>query len=318
MGENTSLHTREGGVRLPTGISMRYGIPSLGALQAFEATARLGSFSRAAEELSLTHSAVFRQVSGLEERLGVTLFTRVRRRLVLTSPGQEYAARIRHHLEQIEKDTFSLVSQAGVGRSLHIAVLPTLATVWMMPRLARFSRLHPDVAVSLSVRTLPFQFNDHPFDAAIYHAASMWPQTSGFKLFDERGLVPVCTAQLASRGTIQDWTHLHMRSRPDNWRDWYKSSGLASSRSVNAGPRYELYTMILAAVRADMGVALMPRFLVEPFLESGELTMPVPHSLQVSDSYFFSYPTSTEPSDALRLFERWLASNSAEDVYDHV
>src|SRR5699024_8901614 len=82
---------------------MRFSVPSLGALQAFEATARLGSFSRAAEELSLSHSAVYRQVTNLEESLGVALFVRVRRRLALTEAGREYAARIRRHLEQLEK-----------------------------------------------------------------------------------------------------------------------------------------------------------------------------------------------------------------------
>src|SRR5690554_4705677 len=174
---------------------MRHGIPNLGALQAFEATARLGSFSRAAEELALTHSAVYRQVTGLEERLGVQLLTRVRRRVSVTAAGAEYAGRVRHHLEQLEKDTFGLVSRSGMGRSLHIAVLPTLATTWLLPRLPGFQRLHPDIAVSLSVRTLPFQFNDHPFDGAIYHAAQLWPQTTGIKLFDEGELVPICSSR---------------------------------------------------------------------------------------------------------------------------
>src|SRR5690554_4084533 len=111
---------------------MRNGIPNLSALQAFEATARLGSFSRAAEELALTHSAIFRQVTGLEDRLGVQLFTRARRRITLTDVGAEYAGRVRHHLEQLEKDTFGLMTRSGVGRSLHIAVLPTLATTWLL------------------------------------------------------------------------------------------------------------------------------------------------------------------------------------------
>src|SRR3546814_19683428 len=89
--------------------TLRHGIPNLGALQAFEATARLGSFSRAAEELSLTHSAIYRQVTGLEERLGVQLLTRVRRRVALTDAGAEYAARVRHHPDQLEKDNFGLI-----------------------------------------------------------------------------------------------------------------------------------------------------------------------------------------------------------------
>src|SRR5690606_180010 len=155
-------------------VFMRHGIPNLGALQAFEATARLGSFSRAAEELALTHSAIYRQVAGLEERLGVELFTRVRRRVMLTDAGAEYAARVRHHLDQLEKDTLGLMSRAGVGRNLHLAVLPTLAMTWLQPRLAAFQQQRPDIFVSLSVRTLPFQFNDEPFDAAIYHAERMW------------------------------------------------------------------------------------------------------------------------------------------------
>ena len=91
---------------------MRNGIPNLSALQAFEASARLGSFSRAAEELSLTHSAVYRQVASLESRLGVQLFTRVRRRIVLTDHGAEYAGRIRHHLDPVSYTHLTLPTKA--------------------------------------------------------------------------------------------------------------------------------------------------------------------------------------------------------------
>ncbi|HWK70934.1 LysR substrate-binding domain-containing protein [Pollutimonas sp. M17] len=291
---------------------MRNGIPNLGALQAFEATARLGSFSRAAEELSLTHSAVYRQVTGLEERLGVQLLTRVRRRVAVTEAGAEYAARVRHHLEQLEKDTFGLVSRSGMGRSLHIAVLPTLATTWLVPRLPDFQRLHGDIAVSLSVRTLPFQFNDHPFDAAIYHAAQIWPQTAGIKLFDEEELLPVCIPELVADAAdplraLDGLTHLHMLSRPDAWRQWYQAQGKEYLPSMSAGPRYELFTMTLAAVRAGLGVALVPRFLAQDELARGSLVAPSPGVLAVSDAYFFSYPVSSERSEALIAFESWLA-----------
>jgi DNA-binding transcriptional LysR family regulator len=305
---------------------MRHGIPNLGALQAFDATARLGSFSRAAEELSLTHSAVYRQVTGLEGRLGVQLFTRVRRRVALTDAGAEYAARVRHHLEQLEKDTFGLVSRSGMGRSLHDAVLPTLATTWLIPRLPDFQRLHGDIAISLSVRTLPFQFNDHPFDAAIYHADQIWPQTRGIRLFDEKELVPVCLpglvveheqkkeqeqAQGPGHGQGHDpmagLTHLHILSRPDAWRMWYQNQGREYLPIVSAGPRYELFTMTLAAVKAGLGVALVPRFLVQDDLEAGRLVAPVSGALQVKEAYFFSYPLASERSEALLAFESWLA-----------
>jgi DNA-binding transcriptional LysR family regulator len=296
---------------------MRHGIPNLGALQAFEATARLGSFSRAAEELALTHSAVYRQVTGLEQRLGVQLLTRVRRRVALTQAGAEYAAAVRHHLEQLEKDTFGLISRSGIGRSLHIAVLPTLASTWLIPRLPGFQREHPDVAVSLSVRTLPFQFSDHPFDAAIYHATQLWPQTRGVKLFDEGELVPVCLPALVPSGPTSDGfgqlVHLHMRSRPDAWRHWYQAQGREYSPGINAGPRYELFSMTLAAVRAGMGVALCPRFVVNEDLSSGRLICPDAGVLPVRDAYYFSYPMAVEPSDALRLFEAWLVRTAQGD-----
>lgn len=299
---------------------MRNGIPNLGALQAFEATARLGSFSRAAEELSLTHSAIYRQVTGLEERLGVQLLTRVRRRIGLTDAGAEYAARVRHHLEQLEKDTFGLVSRSGVGRSLHIAVLPTLATTWLVPRLPDFQRLRGDIAVSLSVRTLPFQFRDHPFDAAIYHAEQIWPQTKGIKLFDEDELLPVCTPGLlraagAAENPVAGMVHLHMSSRPDAWRQWYRAQGREFSPAMSAGPRYELFTMTLAAVDAGLGVALVPRFLVRDALSCGRLLTPAPGALKVQAAYYFSYPVSSEPSEALLAFEAWLKDASASDEH---
>ncbi|MBV7484216.1 LysR substrate-binding domain-containing protein [Bordetella sp. BOR01] len=289
---------------------MRNGIPNLSALQAFEASARLGSFSRAAEELSLTHSAVYRQVASLEARLGVQLFTRVRRRIVLTDHGAEYAGRIRHHLDQIEKDTFGLVSRTGMGRSIHIAVVPTLATTWLIPRLASFQQQHPDITVSLSVRTLPFQFKDQPFDGALYHASGIWPGTQGALLFAEKELVPVCAPHLPRRAEegLAGLTHLHLSSRPDAWRQWYAANRQPYGPQAAGGPRYELFTMMLAAAQAGLGVGLVPYFLAQPALQAGTLVQPVPEVLAVGQGYYFGYPQRDERSDALRAFEAWLKS----------
>lgn len=291
---------------------MRKGVPNLSALQAFEATARLGSFSRAAEELALTHSAVHRQVTSLEQRLGVALFNRVRRRVVLTEPGAQYAASVRQHLEQIEKDTFSLMSESSLGRRLHIAVLPTLASHWLIPRLPDFQRHHPDISVSLSLRTLPFQFSDQPFDGAIYHSRAPWPGTAGMLLFPEKELVPVCASFIIQARsddpatTMTDLTHLHLSSRPDAWRDWYQVAGLPYTPRVAAGPRYEVFTMVLAAARAGLGVGLVPRFIAQDLLDRGELVSPVARNLPVHEGYYFGHPAHSESSESLRAFEHWL------------
>ncbi|MBC7202667.1 MAG: LysR family transcriptional regulator, partial [Pusillimonas sp.] len=230
---------------------------------------------------------------------------------VLTDAGAEYAARVRHHLEQLEKDTFSLMSRAGLGHSLHIAVLPTLATTWLIPRLPAFQARHADIAVSLSSRTLPFQFSDHPFDGAIYHAEQPWPSTQGIRLFSEGALVPVCAPSLyeiarQSSNGLARLTHLHMMSRPDAWRDWYRTQGLEYLPDVAAGPRYELFTMLLAAVHGGLGVGLIPRFLADEALASGELVVPFDGALPVRQSYYFSYPVHVDKTDALVAFEAWL------------
>lgn len=288
---------------------MRQGIPNLSALQAFEATARLGSFTRAADELALTHSAVHRQVSALESRLGVKLFHRVRRRVALTDAGAEYASRIRRHLDHIEKDTFSLISHASLGTRLHIAVLPTLATNWLIPNLPSFAESHPDISISLSLRTLPFRFEDQPFDAAIYHSHAAWPGTQGRLLFAERELVPVCAAKLAEHD-IAHLNHIHLNSRPDAWRQWYEHVGQAYRPQAAGGPRYEMFAMVLAAVKSGLGVGLVPRFLAQPELDRGQLVAPFGEPLPVAQGYYFGYSSRSHPAPALQAFEQWLSQNA--------
>jgi DNA-binding transcriptional LysR family regulator len=292
-------------------VILRKGIPNLSALQAFEATARLGSFTRAAEELSLTHSAVHRQVSALEARLGVQLFNRVRRRIALTQAGAEYAGRIRQHLDQIEKDTFSLMSRASLGRRLHIAVLPTLAQHWLIPRLKDFQQHYPDISVSLSLRTLPFQFDDQPFDGAIYHSHTAWPGTQGSLLFAEGELVPICAPNVLADHPcnwqdLLELTHLHLSSRPDAWRQWYEHAHQPYPSQAAGGPRYEMFAMVLSAAKAGLGIGLVPRFLAQLALEQGDLVMPIEQPLPVAQGYYFGYPGRNEVTPALRAFEQWL------------
>ena len=249
------------------------------------------------------------------------LFNRVRRRIVLTDAGAENAGRIRQHLDQIEKDTFSLMSRASLGRRLHIAVLPTLAANWLIPRLKDFQRHYPDISVSLSLRTLPFQFDDEPFDAAIYHSHAAWPGTQGSLLFDEGELVPICSPQLLPRpgpdGDLSQVTHLHLNSRPDAWRHWYEHVGQPYRAEAAGGPRYEMFAMVLSAAQAGLGVGLVPRFLAQQALDRGDLVMPVSEPLPVSHGYYFGYPVRNEVTPALEAFEQWL-TKAAKASFERV
>ena len=291
---------------------MRKDIPNLGALQAFEASARLESFTRAAAELALTQSAVGRQVAMLEQRLGVPLFSRVRRRLTLTDVGREYAARIRRHLDQIRRDTLEISAGHDMGFVLELAVVPTFATQWLIPRLPDFSRLHPNITVNLSARSQPFSFQENAYDAAIYFGDQFWPNTRGGLIFSEGEMVPVCSP--AFRDANGPWDeagfercrHVHLSTRAHAWRDWYAQQGWGYTVHASRGPRYELFTMVVAATAAGMGVGLAPRILIEHELRTGELVIPVDRHLDVPQGYYFAYPEGRPASGALEHFKQWV------------
>ena len=173
---------------------MRRKIPSTAALVAFEAAARHQSFTRAAEELALTQGAVCRQIAALESFLGVALFRRTRRGVTLTDSGLSYARRMAAQLDAVERDTLAVMGQQGAS-SIELAVVPTFATQWLLPRLKDFQTLHPQITVNLTNRTRPFLFADTEFDAAIYFGDGDWSGTQAHFLMHEQA-VPVCSPRL--------------------------------------------------------------------------------------------------------------------------
>ena len=126
---------------------MRRKIPSTAALIAFESAARHQSFTKAAQELSLTQGAVCRQIAALEAFLNIELFRRSRRGVVLTEAGQSYARRVAGQLDAVERDTLAVMGQQG-AMSIELAVVPTFGTQWLLPRLKDFQRLHPEITVT--------------------------------------------------------------------------------------------------------------------------------------------------------------------------
>jgi len=292
---------------------MRKDIPSLGVLQAFEASARWQSFSRAAEELALTPSAVSRHVAALEERLGVTLFVRARQRLALTDTGRSYAARIRLHLEQIERDTQEIRVGRDEGSVLHLAVVSTFCTQWLIPRLPQFAALHPRITLNLSVRSEVFAFDESGFDAAIYYGDRLWPDTQGRMVLPEGPCVPVCSPQYAAMHALHDesaWLHcphLTLATRAHAWRGWYAECGWHYTLHASRGPRYELFSMVIAAAAAGLGVGLVPQLLAQEALDSRRLVPAHPQALAGEQGYWFVQPQHRPGPEALQVFREWLA-----------
>lgn len=301
---------------------MRRKLPSTAALAAFEAAARHQSFTKAAAELAVTQSAVCRQIASLEGFLGVALFRRGQRGVGLTEAGLRYSRSVATRLDEVERDTLDLMAEAGkvaagdLGGSLELAVVPTFATQWLLPRLPDFQGRHPGVTLHFTPRTRPFLFGaDEPFHAAIHAGVAAWPGTEGRFLMRE-SLVAV--ASPAVRAKHEHWrladlageTLLQASTRPYAWRHWLESAGTSLPNDM-AGPRMELFSMLAAAAAHGLGVALVPRLLVEGELADGRLCQLLPHEAFSDRAYYLITPEGSAEPPALTAFAGWLEGQAA-------
>ncbi len=293
---------------------MRRKIPSLQALACFEAAARQESYTRAAQELSLTQGAVSRQVAVLEEFLGVSLFRRTRHGVVLTGRGAEYLHQVAPRLQGLEQDTLDCMSSRGQGGIIHLAAVPTFATRWLIPRLPQLKLAHPQITVHIETRTRPFLFADTVFDAALYAGTpdqlSHWAGTQAARLMGEV-VVPVCSPKFLQRrrqltaATMTQLPLLQQSTRPDGWRQWFDAAGVVAPNAL-FGPRYELYSMTAAAAAQGLGLALVPRMLIEDELARGELVVACERALRGERAYYLVTPERADEHACTQLFRSWL------------
>lgn len=294
---------------------MRRKIPSTTAMVSFESAARHESFTKAAQELSLTQSAICRQIAGLEEFLGVELFKRTRRGVKLTEAGLSYSRRVAKQLDAVERDTLSIMGQPG-SSVIELAVVPTFGTQWLLPRLKSFQQKHPEVTVNLTNRTRPFLFADTDFDAAIYFGDAEWPGTQAYRLMGENPM-PVCSPALIPSGeslsaeALAELPLLQQTTRPYAWRQWFTGQGLNVPRDMT-GPRYELFSMLAQAAAHEMGVALIPPFLIQRELQDRRLVIANHQALQSAKAYHLIIPERKAESASLRAFRDWLKAQAEE------
>ncbi|MBF8774891.1 LysR family transcriptional regulator [Pseudomonas fulva] len=294
---------------------MRRKIPSTTALVCFEAAARHESFTKAAQELSLTQGAVCRQIGSLEGFLNVELFRRSHRGVKLTEAGLSYSRQVAAQLDAVERDTLSVMRQQGAS-VIELAVVPTFGTQWLLPRLMDFQQRQPDVTVNLTNRTRPFLFADTSFDAAIYFGDGDWSGTRSHRLMGENP-VPVCSpALLGDRHTlhahdIAQLPLLQQSTRPYAWRQWFSSVGMSVATDMT-GPRLELFSMLAQAAMHGMGVALIPPFLIQRELGEGRLVVANRHVLRSDRAYYLMIPERRVESTTLDAFREWLVAQAAD------
>jgi LysR family transcriptional regulator, glycine cleavage system transcriptional activator len=288
----------------------------MSALMAFDAAARHASITRAADELALTESAVSRQISQLEDQLGVQLFHRIKKRLSLTRAGTAYARDVAETLERLERDTFEVMSNEGEAGTLEIGVLPTVGSLWLIPRMTDFYERHPGITVSMSARSNRFLFSETTLDGALCFGTATWPGAETDFLFEEE-LVVVAGGRLLEQLTpdsieaVLEHRLLHLATRPAAWPSWAAAAGIAGANLLK-GPRFELQSMLIGAACAGQGLALLPRFLIEAPLRRGDLRVVSPVSVRSEGAYYFAYPEEKAGEPQLQMFRQWLQGHAQQ------
>jgi LysR family glycine cleavage system transcriptional activator len=294
-------------------------LPSLNALHAFEVAARHLSFTRAAEELHVTQGAVSHQVRGLEEEIGLRLFERRHRQIALTEEGRRLAQAVGEGFGRIE-DALSLLTVRSADHILQVSVSPSLATRWLVPRLAGFNAQHSELDIRISATDALVDPVREQVDLCIRYGKGGYPRLTT-TLLSAEDVFPVCHPSLArGRGGLRSpadlarHTLLHDdmfagdRDRPD-WRKWLRAAG-ARGVKVTGGQRFSHAGLALEAAVAGHGVALGRTSLVADDLQRGTLVRPFPVSFRSRMSYWLVTPAGSQARERTRPLREWLEAQA--------
>ena len=293
---------------------MKRTLPPLNGLRAFEAAARHMSFTDAAEELSVTQAAISHQVRGLEQRLGLKLFVRRNRSLLLSEAGQAYLPSVRAAFNQLNEATEKLL-QKDKGGHLTVTTTASFAMKWLVPRLGGFQRANTEIDVRVSTGTSLVDFSREDVDIGIRYGRGQWPNLMAERLVSE-DVMPVCAPSLVKGpnglgkpADLKRFTLLHIGSFPDDWQVWLTAAGV---KGVDAS-RGVSFDFALAAYQAAMdglGVALGRNPLVEPDLKAGRLVVPFEFKRSSDFAYYLVYPPEAIRRRKIKAFRDWIVSLS--------
>ncbi len=288
-------------------------LPPFAAIKAFEAAARYCNFQQAAEELHISPSAVSHQIKSLEDFVGIALFIRNNNRLTLTHDGKAYYKELQQSLDGIERATNAVMRPRGHGE-LTISLFPTLAELWLIPRLGAFHDDHPNVTIRLSSNTdKSNEFPPDGVDLSIRYIHEDDPDDEGDFLFPEI-MIPVCSrAYLESHGPIEseedllERTLIYCNWERDEWPFWFGDVGKSTA---NAKSWLELDTRghALKAASEGLGIAMGRRPFVDDALVSGRLVTPLMRPVSTGFRYFLTASRQSSDFAGVRRFREWLLS----------
>lgn len=291
-------------------------LPPLNAMRAFEAAARQLSFTRAADELNVTQAAISHQVKALEEWLGVKLFRRLNRALLLTDAGQAYLPPLREAFDRLAGATERLRADDSRG-VLTITTLPSIAARWLVPRLGRFRVAHPDIDLRIDASQHLTDFAREGVDVALRYGRGEWDGMRAERLMTE-DFFPVCSPRLLDGDPplrrpkdLRHHTLLHDDNR-DDWTAWFLAAGIAGGDPAR-GTGFTDSSLVLQAAAAGQGVALGRGALAAADLAAGRLVRPFDISLPASYAYYVVYPEATAERPKIVAFRDWLMAEAARD-----
>lgn len=292
-------------------------VPSMAALQCFEAAARHLSFTRAAEELHLTQSAVSKQVAQLEEMLRHHLFLRIRRRLQLTPAGALYLAEVNKILTQVDMSSRYIMSYGEQTEVLKVATQPSFGVRWLIPHLKGFGKRYPNIHLDIRNEMEPFSLLQAKADVVFFYGQGTWPGATCIELFGEE-VLPVCAPDLLQGHTLHDASELsgfvllQSTTRPEAWHEWFLEQGLHSPNSYH-GPRFDTFHMCLSAAQAGCGVALVPGYLAEADIAEGKLVVPWAHRMRSNGAHFLAFSEHAAEVPKVRCLVDWISEQVAAE-----
>lgn len=290
-------------------------LPPLNPLRAFEVAGRLKSIRKAAEELSVTPGAVSRQVQMLESHLGMPLFRRDPRAIVLTAAGEQYLAAVTQLFDGIRDATQKLTGHNNRD-ILRIRAYTTFAMKWLIPRLSSFQSANNTTEVRLTTSLEAVDFEREDVDGAIRLGDGNWPGFEVDRLVSNE-LIPVCSPAFRREKGLKKASDLvgklllHSLARPDDWRLWLQAAGLTQIDPYS-GQKYESSVLAYQAAFEGQGVAMAQKVLVTEDLRTKRLVQPFGPALDREGfTYYLVYPRNRSRNPAFRKFRRWLVDQAS-------
>lgn len=288
-------------------------LPSLNGLRAFECAARHMSFTRAAEELNVTQTAISHQIRRLEDELGVRLFMRLKDGLALTDEGNAYLPGIRSAFLELRYSTEKLLESSN-NSVLTISTLVSVASKWLLPRLPSFREAHPEIDVRISASTERVDFRKGGIDAAIRYGDGNWPGLRADWLMADE-IFPVCSPRLLTGdkplNTPVDLAHHPLLQvsgvTANDWNDWLHAAGQPPLTANGPRLTFDLAMMAVQAAIDGQGVCIGRSTYVDDDLRAGRLVAPFDLRLKSASGFYLVTPHDQAESKKIVAFRGWLS-----------